>query len=165
MTGMTNRRELADAVGCDMNTVVKDLRYLRAVCEKEAAELISNHQAQEVMKLQRLEQEAFASWEASKRDEEIAEMTTVIHDDKTKTTKTTARRRKRHGDAALLRVLLDISNRRDDLLHVKRDDKEHQGLRIVNIDTPACSLTDEELEEVIRQHELSGASEAVHESA
>lgn len=155
LRGVTNREELRRIVGCGKDTMDKDIAFLKAQWARESREIISEHVYLELVKLQRLEDEAHQAWERSRLDAvEVTESERETPDGVERNT--TVKRRGQVGDAAFLRVVMEISRERSRLMGLVRESEEARktqagtrtgalGLRLPGIDRPYHLYDDVEL--------------------
>lgn len=104
--------KIAEAMGCGRTTVRRDLAWLQAKWEAEAAEDIAALKARELKKLDHLEAEALAEWERSK----LTMQKVVKEVEKGVQTKERTEVSEQCGDPRYLNVMLGIQERRAKLV-------------------------------------------------
>ena len=144
---------IAKRLGVGLATVNRDLKKIHADWQATACEARGAWVGKELARLALVEREAWKAWRKSQQDHE------VISVKKTEGgIERTVRREGQAGDSVFLRRVLDVINKRCELLGLNAPTRqEHTGPNGGPIPLAAVQLTDEQLE-IIAEAGSPGAS-------
>jgi DNA-binding CsgD family transcriptional regulator len=141
--------QIAAELGVDEKTVRHYVKRIHAEAAKLTANLAEAKQ-RELLMLEEAEREAWEAWERSKQDAVTETTRTLPEGD----VQTEIRRQGQAGDSALLKRLIEISERRAKLLGMDAPTRSYQA----DV-TPEQleQMSDDELEQYIKQQQRAGA--------
>lgn len=135
--------QIAAELGISEAAVRYYVKRIHAVAAKQTTDLAAAKQ-RELLMLDEAEREAWEAWEASKRDAVTETVRTMPEGG----VQTETRREGQAGDSALLKRLIEISDRRAKLLGLDAPTRSYQaGVTPEQLE----QMTDDELEQYIKQ--------------